>query len=261
VSLTEVQVALKAAGLAAGAVCIRFPEEYRLGAFTNPDRGMRDRAVALAADGCRWAADLGARELIVWSPYDGYDYHFAMDYQAAWDRTVDSFQALADACNVHDVRVSLEFKPTDEATRYSIVPSTGAALLLATHVDRANFGLTLDVGHLLMAGENPAQSAALVGGAGKLFSIQLNDAHVRLGAEDGLAFGSVGSVAALELVAWLKKVRYEGHLYYDTFPRKENPVREAEYNIRRFKVCLEKEKSTFETDKDLGNGGFHSLPS
>ena len=36
----------------------------------------------------------------------------------------------------------------------------GAALLLARDVDRPNFGLTLDIGHMIMAGENPAQSAA-----------------------------------------------------------------------------------------------------
>ena len=30
-------------------------------------------------------------------------------------------------------------------------------------IDRSNFGLTLDFGHCLMAGENPAQAVALVG--------------------------------------------------------------------------------------------------
>lgn len=69
--------------------------------------------------------------------------------------------------------MSLEFKPTDEATRYSIVPSTGAALLFAEKVNRPNFGLTLDMGHMLMAGENPAQSVAAVGMANKLFGMQV----------------------------------------------------------------------------------------
>ena len=41
-----------------------------------------------------------------------------------------------------EVRVSLEFKPTDENTRFFAVPSTGAALLLAHEIDRPNFGLT-----------------------------------------------------------------------------------------------------------------------
>ena len=72
----QVQSSLRAAGLAAGAVCTRFPPDLRLGAFSGPDEGLRQRAVALAVEGCRWAADLGAPDLVVWSPYDGYDYFF-----------------------------------------------------------------------------------------------------------------------------------------------------------------------------------------
>jgi len=235
VPLKKIKSALASAGLAPGALCIRFPSTFRLGAFTNPNATLRQSAVSLAIEGCKIAADLGARDLIVWSPFDGYDYYLQMDYQVAWKHTVASFQTLSDACPP-GLRVSLEFKPTDESSRLSIVPSTGAALLLEQAVGRPNFGLTLDVGHLLMAGENPAQSVAMVGLAGKLFGMQLNDAHVKLGAEDGLAFGAVNSLMALELVTWLRKIRYDGHLYYDTFPRNEDPVKEAEYNIRRFKV-------------------------
>jgi hypothetical protein len=89
---------------------------------------------------------------------------------------------------------------------------------------------------MLLAGESPAQSAALAAAEGRLFGLQLNDAHVRLGAEDGLAFGSVNEAAALELVRWLQKVRYDVHMHFDTFPAAECPVREAEYNVRRFRA-------------------------
>ena len=116
---------------------------------------------------------------------------------------------MAQVCDAYpDIRVSLEFKPTDENTRWFIVPSTGAALLLAEEIGRPNFGLTLDVGHMLMAGENPAQSAALVGSRGKLFGLQFNDGYSRLGAEDGLMFGSVHHGMALELVRWLQKAQH-----------------------------------------------------
>lgn len=145
---------------------------------------------------------------------------------------------------------------------------------------------------MLLAGENPAQSVALVGAAGKLFGLQassaagsaacrrrvllallacrrvwaakhaglhllpkaarvphcwrmpkaplqastplhscpflhhtqLNDAHVRLGAEDGLAFASVSSSYALELVRWLQRLQPDIHIFFDTFPKKEDPV-------------------------------------
>jgi hypothetical protein len=54
------------------------------------------------------------------------------DYDAAWRRIVRGLAALADACP--GINVSLEWKPTDPAARFSFVPSTGAALLLAQQV-------------------------------------------------------------------------------------------------------------------------------
>ncbi|KAF6255717.1 ribokinase/xylose isomerase [Scenedesmus sp. NREL 46B-D3] len=238
--LTREQIlqALSAARLQAGAVCMRFPAEFRLGAFTNPEPGLRQRAVELAVAGCAWAARLGAPELIVWSPYDGYDYNFQA--QLAQGPRQLLWRCLPAVPTPPGMRVSLEFKPTDASSRFAIVPNTGAALLLAQQVDRPNFGLTLDVGHLLMAGENPAQSVAMVVAAGKLFGMQLNDAHVRLGAEDGLAFSAANPLAALELVRWMQRSNYSGHVYFDTFPLNENPVREAEYNVRRFKALWAK---------------------
>ena len=40
---------------------------------------------------------------------------------------------------------------------------------------------------------------------GRLWGVQLSDGHSLLGAEDGLAFGSVHPRAALEAVYWLRK--------------------------------------------------------
>ena len=158
-----------------------------------------------------------------------------VDYPAAWAHAVDSFRRLCDACGPL-MNVSIEFKPSDERSRFSIVPSTGEALRLVEQVGRRNMGLTLDTGHLLIAGENPAQSVAAVLQAGKLFGLQLCDGHTRLGAEDGLMFGSVHPTMALEVVYWLQRLGYRQHVYFDTFPRNEDPVREAEWNVRAFKT-------------------------
>jgi len=231
--LLKVQEALAGAGLKTGAICLRFPKEMQLGAYTHPDPAMRKKAIKLTLEACKWAEDLGAGEVVVWSAFDGYDYSLQVDYTELWAQVVGAFQEICDA--FPNVKVSLEYKPTDENTRFFTVPSTGAAMLLVQDIDRANMGLTLDVGHCLAAGENPAQSVAMVGQRGKLFGMQLNDGYQRLGAEDGLMFGSVHPRMALELVYWLRKTQYKGHVYFDTFPRNEDPVREAEYNIRRFK--------------------------
>lgn len=214
----------------------------RAGALTSPDDKVRGRAVELCQEACEWAAALGSNEVVIWSAFCGYDYPLQADYGELWSRTVAGLRAVCD--KFPKVRVSLEYKPTDENTRFFAVPSTGAALLLAKEVDRKNFGLTLDFGHCLMAGENPAQAVAMVsrergskGGSkgGLLFGVQLGDGYGRLGAEDGLAFGSVHRAQALELVYYLVKTGYAGHVYFDTFPRNEDPVRECELNIRVFK--------------------------
>jgi sugar phosphate isomerase/epimerase len=159
-----------------------------------------------------------------------------VDYDAHWEQLVSAFQECCDA--YPGIRFSLEYKPTDDNTRFFTVPSTGAAVVFVASVNRTNFGLTLDVGHMLMSGENPGQSIAMVGRllGDKLFGIQLNDGYTRLAAEDGLMFGSVHPSMALEIMHQLRRINFGGHIYFDTFPQRTDPVREAEYNIRRVKA-------------------------
>ena len=231
--------ALQRAKMKCGAVCLRYPRAMQAGAMTNPDPALREEAVRLTMEACEWAEALGSSEVVVWSAFCGYDYPLQADYDCLWSRVKEAFQQVCDS--YPHIKVSLEYKPTDENTRYFAVPSTAAAVLLVKEVDRENFGLTLDFGHCLMAGENPAQCVAMVhssAGAGKLFGVQLGDGYGRLGAEDGLMFASVHPTMAFEFVLWLRKTgfhRHGGHVYFDTFPRNEDPVREAEFNIRAFK--------------------------
>jgi sugar/nucleoside kinase (ribokinase family)/sugar phosphate isomerase/epimerase len=231
-TVAEAKQALQEAGLVAGAVCLRYPVKFARGAMNHPDPAMRREAIELTKEAAQAALDLGCREVVVWSAYDGYDYPFQCDYDTKWQELVTAFQECCDA--FPEIRFSVEYKPTDENTRFFTIPSTGAALLMVHSVGRTNFGLTLDVGHMLMAGENPAQSIAMTGR--NLFGIQLNDGFTRLAAEDGLMFGSVHPSMALEIMYQLRRSGFDGHLYFDTFPQRSDPVLEAEYNIRRVKA-------------------------
>eukprot|EP00798_Chlamydomonas_sp_ICE-L_P028482 gene28482-31633_t len=190
-----------------------------------------------------------------------------VNYQTTWANVVHSYQTVCDACP--DLKISMEPKPTDENTRFSIVPTTAAALLLVLEVNRYNMGLTLDVGHLLMTGENPAQSVAQVNcsnmgltlDVGHLLMTGENPAqsvaqsvaqeeHSNMGLTldvghllmtgDNLAqgvaqVGEAGKLFGLQLTDFHCRTMYAGHVYFDTFPRNEDPVREAEMNIRVFK--------------------------
>jgi hypothetical protein len=50
---------------------MRYTKEHQRGGFTNPDPELRRKAMQMALDGCSVARELGARELVVWSAYDG----------------------------------------------------------------------------------------------------------------------------------------------------------------------------------------------
>ena len=47
--------------------------------------------------------------------------------------------------------------------------------------------------------------------------------------------GTTLSPMAREFVYWLRRNHFDGHIYFDTFPRSEDPVRECELNIRTVK--------------------------
>ncbi|KAL3921679.1 MAG: hypothetical protein SGILL_002622 [Bacillariaceae sp.] len=221
---TEAKEALDEAGLKAGAVCLRYPSSFARGAMNHPSHDMRRKAIEMTKEAAQAAMQLGTNEVVVWSAYDGDE---------KWDQLVAAFQELCDEYKA--IKFSLEYKPTDENTRWFTVPTTAAALLFVDEVDRPNMGLTLDVGHMLMAGENPGQSIAMVGRRKKLFGVQLNDGFTRLAAEDGLMFGSVHPSMALEIMHQLHRTGFDGHFYFDTFPQRSDPCREAEYNIRQAK--------------------------
>lgn len=224
--------ALDEAGLGVGAVNLRYDDTFADGAFTHPDAGMRRRAIDLTIEAGAWALALGAKQIIVWPGQDGYDYPFQVDYQALWTHTVEAFQVVADA--LPELQIALEYKPI-EPRRFYAVGDMSTSLLAVRDVDRDNVGVALDVAHSLMARENPAQAAARALREGKLFGIHLNDAYGQ--ADDGLIVGSIHPVQTLELVWTLQQGGYAQHIYFDTFPVREDPVAECARNVeelRRF---------------------------
>ena len=245
----EARRALDDHGLVGGAVCLRYPKEFARGAMNHPDPTMRRMAIEITKEAAEAADILGCKEVVVWSAYDGYDYPFQVDYDEKWQQLIEAFQECCDA--FPHIKFSVEYKPTDENTRFFTIPSTAASLLLANEVDRPNFGLTLDVGHMLMSGENPGQSIAMATRAERLFGVQLNDGFTRLAAEDGLMFGSVHPNIALEVIYQLRKSNFAGHLYFDTFPQRTDPIAEAEYNIRRVKSFWKAAGSLLGAKRDL----------
>lgn len=230
----EVKAALDKAGLASMGIQLRWPApKFANGGFTNIDPAIRKDAITLVKEAAEVARAMGTDHVMLWPAHDGYEYPLQMDYANAWAFFVSALQELADFAP--DIRFSVEYKPAEPRAR-TIINNTGSALKLISDANRKNLGLTLDFGHMLMAGENPAQGIALALRDKKMFGLQLNDSHGA--ADDGLVVGSIHFNETLESVYYLVRDGYEGTYYFDTDPVRENPIRECEMNIERMKYFI-----------------------
>ena len=222
-------------GLAVTALNLRWDgPDYVHGAFTHPKPQNRERAIRLASEAVDLAAQNDIDHVILWMGPDGYDYPFQVNYGAMWDMEIDGFRQIA--ARNQKVRVSVEYKPNDPR-RTSLVRSMSDSLLAVHDVALANFGVTLDFCHALMAGEQPAAAASLALRAGKLFGVHLNDGSGP--ADDGLMVGSVHPWHTLELLAELRIGGFSGTLYFDTFPDRVDPARECTANVRTVRRMLQ----------------------
>lgn len=207
---------VKDSGLAVSAVNVNVKSEamYRHGSFTSPDAKTRDIAISYLKTSMDIAADFGANMISVCPLIDGWDYAFEVDYQAQWRWLVEAFEAAA--AHRSDVNISIEYKAYESRNRV-ILPTMARTLHLCNQVGAANLGVTMDVGHALIAHETPAAEACLGFDAGKLFYVHFNDNN--RAADWDMLPASVNLWETLELLYYIEKMGWDGWFAYDVFTR------------------------------------------
>ena len=130
--------------------------------------------------------------------------------------------------------ISIEYKP-NEPRAYSLLANLGTTLLAIKEINLNNIGVTIDFAHILYSNEQPALVAALIDKHSKILGLHLNDGYGKR--DDGLMVGSVHQLATIELLYHISKSKYNGPIYFDTFPDTTNmdPVKECELNISTVK--------------------------
>ena len=208
---------------------VRWRNFFLNGDLTNPDEERRQKAITMckeAADICR---ELGGSVITLWLENDGFDYPFQMDYEYCFKQVVEAIQEVADYAK--DMKISIEYKPYEERN-FALIDSTGMTMYLISEVDRENVGCTLDFCHMLMKHDSPSYGLALAASKGKLFGLHMNDGY---GFQDsGLIFGSVNFSLCAEFIYYLKRYHYDGVVFFDTFPIRENAILEVQANIDAF---------------------------
>ncbi|WP_306141504.1 TIM barrel protein [Roseibium sp. MMSF_3412] len=225
-----VRGALNAAELVLNGIAMRYYSEpaFKLGAFTHPDRSVRQAAIDITKRGMDTCARMGGRVVTLWMGQDGFDYAFQMDYAQAWDHTV---QAIRDVCAHNpDLDIAIEYKP-NEPRAFALMPDIGTTLLACKEVNAANLGVTLDFAHVLYADEMPACSAALIARHSRMIGLHLNDGYGKR--DDGLMVGSVHAIQTVELLIAMLRANQTDVIYFDTFPDMGglDPIEEARTNV------------------------------
>lgn len=231
ISPEEMKQVLADCELKANGVALRFRGDFYLnGELGNADPKVAQAALDLCKKACDYCRAIGGHVVTIWLGFDGFDYSFQINYAKVWEQQKKAFQTICDYAP--DLQISIEYKPFEERS-YAFIDSFGTVFSMIQDVDRPNLGATLDFCHMLMKHDNPAMAADILGARHKLYGIHLNDGYGRK--DDGLMIGTVNLTKTLEFLYYVKKHDYDNAIYFDTFPIREQGIKEAERNVKMIK--------------------------
>jgi xylose isomerase len=173
------------------------------------------------------AAELGTDMVTCCPLIDGHNYSFQVDYWQQWHWLVEGIREAA--LHRSDIRLSLEYKP-NESRNFVILGDLGRTLFLCEQIGLSNVGVTLDVGHALVAKETPAAMVCLAAAVDRLFYVHFND-NGRDWDWDMIP-ASVNLWDTLETLYYLDRLEWEGWFSYDVVNRDGDVVRTQQATIR-----------------------------
>lgn len=205
---------------------------YGKGAYSSKDPAVRRQAVEETKEMMDVANYLGGNLVSLWPGQDGYDYPFQGDYIEERGWFADS---VRECCKYRsDIKVSIEYKPK-EPRNFSYPSNVYSALLTVGEVDMPNCGVTIDYGHGAVAGENLAESVAVLKKYGdKLYHVHMNDNYGHW--DDDMITGAIHTIPFIEFFYWLKRTGYSGYISTDQYPYREDGRDACNESVRWFDV-------------------------
>lgn len=212
--------------------------EWKDGSLASRDASVRKKIIKTIKESMDFCNDFNGDDILLWLAHDGYDYAFEDDYRVRWDYIIDGLREVSSYRK--DVRVTIEYK-AKEPRIHQYVSNAGKSLLICEEINNPNLGVVLDIGHSLQAGENPAESVALLDRYKRLFHIHLNDNYRSW--DDDLLLGSVHFWETLEFFYWLDRVGYDGWYVIDIWPARIDGFKALQESVRRTQQLMQLAKS------------------
>jgi xylose isomerase len=188
------------------------------GTFSSKDLSVREQALEETFKAAEIAQNLNCSLINIWPGQDGYDYPLQSYYSEERQLMKENLYTV---CRRYpDIQFSLEYKMKEPRT-HSFLARCADTLLMAKEINLPNVGVTIDVGHSLLAYENVAEAVVMLKIYGdRFFHLHFNDNYRAW--DDDMIVGSVHFVEYLELVFWLKETGYSGWYSMDLYPYREN---------------------------------------
>lgn len=226
----EILPLLKDYNLGVSAVNLNIKAGWNTGSFTSPFKDIRIKALDTLKRAIDVAEEIGCSMVTMALLNDGHDYPFQLDYIKAWEYLEEGI-IKASEYNPK-IKISIEYKYNEPRVR-TILGDVGKLLYFLKRINRENVGVTLDVGHAIYAGENPAESLSLLFREDKIFYIHIND-NTRNWDWDMIPT-TVNFLEYLEFMFYLKRFNYNGWIGIDVFPKGLDPADTFALTIRIMK--------------------------
>ena len=217
-------------GIAPGTVVLNTYSEARIagGTLSNRDPAIRAEFTQKAKEAMDFCKAVGGVDVMLWLAHDGFDYPFEDDYNTRYGWLAENLHEIASYRS--DVNVTIEYKAADpRISQY--INNAPKALALCNEVNLPNLGVILDYGHALIAGENPAESAALLNRYNRLFHIHLSDNYCKT--DDDMLIGGITLWRTLEFFYQLQEIGYDGYYVLDIWPPRMDGIEATKVSVKR----------------------------
>ncbi len=197
-------------------------KQYKHGALADSSEKVRQAAI----DRVKAALDMGARFnvpiSVLWPATDGNDFPLQSGYITLYDRYVQSVWKILEYIHGNDYTTQLCIEPKPfEPRGHIIMGATAQALCVVNEVNDPSFGINLDIGHSLIAGENVEDQLSLICRYGKLYHTHFNDNDQQCDLD--LPPGTVNFIRLVSVMYVLDEAGYDGWFGLDLFPYRDQP--------------------------------------
>ncbi|HBO35631.1 MAG TPA: hypothetical protein DD633_03500 [Sphaerochaeta sp.] len=200
-------------GISAVNVNVKAEPEFRNGGLTSHDKAVRDKAVRFIKEAKDFAKAIGADKVTCCPLGDGYEFNFQVDYAQNWNYLKQTFGEAAAYCP--EIPLFIEYKPS-ETRGTCFLDNASKTVLLIQQIGLPNLGVTLDFGHSMYGGYNPAEDLCILHESGLPYYIHINDNDAKW--DWDYFAGSKHILMYAEFLYYLKKFKYNDYLTSDTSP-------------------------------------------